>query len=310
MDFLLDNGFSANTTNKYGQSLLHTAVLHGSPEMVTEILKRGRCNPGSKPGRSGLGTRLGANVDQSDLRNDSRTALHHAVRKRNSVVVAILIEAGADVNKRDGNDLSPLGSAVEKGDEKMVTILLKAGAEVGICLHLAVRLKKSKVVRIFLQAKANVNDDNIHLRTPLHVAAKNDCFKITGLLLDAGADIFAKDKNQMTPLEYAVNDYEKKQRADIVSKTESSQKNSNYKTQSIRLLTMVHKHVKVLQEQKLHIFRSFMLKKGGFEPELIDKMLFDTEKGVKVTTEYIVIAMHAIRDAPIKKLLSIEMKDN
>ena len=63
---------------------------------------------------------------------------------------------------------------------------------------------------------------------------------------------------------------------------------------------MVHEHVMVLQEDKIHRFRSFMSKHRGFESELVEKMLFDTEKGVKFTREYIVSAMHAVQDVTIK----------
>ena len=58
------------------------------------------------------------------------TALILAARERRSRYAALLIEAGADVNKVDWMHRGALYYSAEKSDYKFIEILLKAGADV------------------------------------------------------------------------------------------------------------------------------------------------------------------------------------
>ena len=76
-------------------------------------------------------------------------------------------------------------------------------------LHLASDLGKFAIARVLLEhgAKPNVNDD--HGETPLHLLARgkyypqNDGISVTRLLIEWGADVYARDMNLRTPLHHA-----------------------------------------------------------------------------------------------------------
>jgi ankyrin repeat protein len=57
-----------------------------------------------------------------------RTPLHEAARKGFDEVVQQLLEAGADVEARDGWNRTPLSDALRKGHEEVAAVLRAAGA--------------------------------------------------------------------------------------------------------------------------------------------------------------------------------------
>jgi len=68
-------------------------------------------------------------------------------------------------------------------------------------LYKAARAGNSLEVEKLLEAKANVNATSGNTaETALHIAAFHDHFEIVQLLLQAQADIHAKDASNMTPL--------------------------------------------------------------------------------------------------------------
>ena len=62
------------------------------------------------------------------LTPDGSTLLHVAVEHGHHEVVAVLVQAGADVNK-EFNGMSPLYRASERGHYEIVELLLQAGAD-------------------------------------------------------------------------------------------------------------------------------------------------------------------------------------
>ncbi len=102
-------------------------------------------------------------------------------------------------------------SAAEAGDEEKVQALLKEGADVnqkgGIwdrggetALHAA---STPKIVKMLLEAGADVHSISDWGKTPLHAAASKGNAEIIQLLLAAGADVHAKDKNGNKPGAYS-----------------------------------------------------------------------------------------------------------
>ena len=67
-------------------------------------------------------------------------------------------------------------------------------------LHWAADGGDPDVVRLLLEAKANVNARDGRGQTALHIAEKPDCGRV---LLDAGALVDARDDHEWTPLHYA-----------------------------------------------------------------------------------------------------------
>ena len=68
----------------------------------------------------------GASPDAADASGGS--ALIWAVARNNGVIVNILLDAGADVNKADQGGMTPLKLAIDKGRDEIAVTLKAAGA--------------------------------------------------------------------------------------------------------------------------------------------------------------------------------------
>ncbi|BET33542.1 MULTISPECIES: ankyrin repeat domain-containing protein [Wolbachia] len=67
----------------------------------------------------------------------------------------------------------------------------------------AVRTLNMKEIVRLIEAGADINAKDKNERTPLHAAAEHSSTKAVKVLIEAGADINAKDKNERTPLHIA-----------------------------------------------------------------------------------------------------------
>ncbi|KDN68039.1 hypothetical protein CSUB01_08283 [Colletotrichum sublineola] len=101
----------------------------------------------------------------------------------------------------------PLLIAARNGYERVVRMLLEAGADVylsqfenGKSLLLATKNGHKEVVRMLLDTGADVNFRDINGRTPLSIAAMMGHEEVVRMLLDTGADVNLKDIDSETPL--------------------------------------------------------------------------------------------------------------
>ena len=214
-DKLLALGANVNSTSS-GKNPLHWAA-QGCHEKVAERLLNAE-----------------AQVDAKD--EGGRTPLHWAARSEKCKKLAeLLVKAGAKVSATDQNERTPvefaglsmaktlvklgkldnkldedLAAAASEGNVAETDKLLALGAKVNSTssgktpLHWAAQGCHEKVAERLLNAEAQVDAKDEGGRTPLHWAARSEkCKKLAELLVKAGAKVSATDQNERTPVEFA-----------------------------------------------------------------------------------------------------------
>lgn len=174
--FLLRHGASAKVQNRYGETLVHWAVRSGSKDLLEAAIK--------------------AKVPVTGMDRDGITALHHAVLSEDAGMVALLLKAGAPVNK----------SAMKPG-QKFVDHTGKIHSGEDDLLAVAVRKGNEEVIRILVAAGVNLNarENRYDRYTALNRAVAKGRYGISTILLDAGADPNLGDRYKRTPLHTAVD---------------------------------------------------------------------------------------------------------
>ncbi|HEY7335861.1 MAG TPA: ankyrin repeat domain-containing protein [Bryobacteraceae bacterium] len=202
--FLLDRGADPNVTDVMGRAALYAALdarnedwsalpqrkeddLLPSLELVRALLARG-ANPNTKltknlPGRSGM--------DSGDTTLDEGTTpLMRAARSGDAAAMRVLLDNGADpaLTTKDGNTALLFAAGVgyrdknTRGSEKEALEALKICVDKGI----------------------DINQSNGRGDTALHGAALRGADTIVEYLVQHGAKIDAKDKQNFTPLDIAM----------------------------------------------------------------------------------------------------------
>ncbi|MBZ5593717.1 MAG: ankyrin repeat domain-containing protein [Acidobacteriia bacterium] len=175
---LLSNGANPNARSKLGRTpLLIAAAYDGAIEAARLLSEKG------------------ADVNARD--NGGGSVLEQAAGSNNLEVVRLLIAKGAQVNNVDEGGYTPLLNAALNGDRSaaLVKLLLKQGAQVNV--------KSGDTVEIVKNGPIQVGRV-----TPLHAAAAQGNHEAVAALLEAGADVNAKDVRNATPLVFAVaNDH-------------------------------------------------------------------------------------------------------
>lgn len=117
----------------------------------------------------------GANANGIDIRG--RTSLHTSVLNNFTEVVAFLIKYKVDLEARDEDGKTALHLAADGRDN---------------------------IVKLLLDAGANINSTSSNESRPLHFAAERGHVKVVELLLDYDAEINVKNRNNETPLDLVV----------------------------------------------------------------------------------------------------------
>ncbi|QQR48862.1 ankyrin repeat domain-containing protein [bacterium] len=142
-----------------------------------------------------------------DFRPVPETPLHLAARRGDVEGVTALLKEGADIDAKQGYDLTPLHYASESGHADCVKILLEWHADVDAQdrqhdtpLHRAVLRGYIGCVGKLLESGAYVDGQNSDGKTPLHLAAQwGRADDIATILLKHGADVNAESKAGKTP---------------------------------------------------------------------------------------------------------------
>lgn len=139
------------------------------------------------------------------------TPLHLAAGCGRARAVQLLLERGADLERRNDFAWTPLHRAVHSGDLPTVHVLLdrKAALEprdrrLWTPLHWAAADDRVAVMADLLSRGASIQAKDQEGATPLHTAANKSGVEALLVLVDHGADVDVRDHAQRTPLRYAV----------------------------------------------------------------------------------------------------------
>ena len=226
---LLSNGADINAANEHGYTALHCAVREERTEMAALLLESGAevdasgavdmdrpLHGAASTGNAELVQLLldhGADHGAPDSTFDW-TALHHAARAGHREVIEVLLANGADVNATGGDEgKTALQYALEKEHPELAILLLDNGATFkvppsyrngGSLLHYAASRGYVDVANALIDKGANVNAKDGDDLTPLHSAVVSDQVEVAELLIAQGAKVDAKSKHGKTPLYWAV----------------------------------------------------------------------------------------------------------
>ena len=182
----------------------------------------------NNPATTALLLRSGADANVRQL--DGNTPLHEAAPFNDSTIFALL-EAGADPRARNGADETALHFAARRNDNAaIIAILVERGGEPNATdkyqfrtpLHLAAAHNTLDVVLKLIEVGADIGARSQRDETPLHAAASRPADRLALLkdqaalisegriaadivkqLVDAGADVDARDESGRTPLHQA-----------------------------------------------------------------------------------------------------------
>lgn len=117
-------------------------------------------------------------------------ALHTAAARGHKGVVEVLVHCGARVDSVDSKGRTPAMAAMQEGHQAVVEYLIGEGAAVN--LHLVAYLGDAAKAKSLIDAGADVNAKDCNVWTPLHYAVSCGHREVAQLLIAAGADLNAQ----------------------------------------------------------------------------------------------------------------------
>lgn len=152
-------------------------------------------------------------VDPDSMNWAGRTPLSLAAEHGHHEVVKLLLATGeVKPDSRDRKSRTPLSYAAANGFTEVIQTLSMAGADtdskdiVGQTpLMVASKRGSVETVKALLQLGADPSKVDELLRGPLHHITSGECgLEAAEILIEAGASTLSTDRNNMTPLHYAV----------------------------------------------------------------------------------------------------------
>ncbi|CAI5467851.1 unnamed protein product [Closterium sp. Yama58-4] len=150
--------------------------------------------------------KLGADFSKGDF--DGRTALHLAASRGFPDICSFILREGGAANRKDRFGVTPLLEALRAGHMQTAEVLREHGAEVLLddpASELCHAVKRGMVEYLerLLSFGLDPNEADHDLRTPLHVAAAEGSVVLVRLLLEHGADAWARDRLGNLPVDEA-----------------------------------------------------------------------------------------------------------
>ena len=238
-ELLLEHGARVDVRDTRRQTVLHETIdQHGkvSIDAVRFLLKHG--------------------ADVNARRDDLWTPLHLAVDIGDLSVARMLLDHQADANSPNDAGQTPLHllstretSQDEDLDSDIALLLLERGANVNekdkdsaTPLHLASYNKRLKIARVLLEHGANADAEKDQGKTPLHLAflkgfpeAQEDGVAVALLLLEHGAQVYARDRYNISTSDLASSIWKEKIGPMLVGSGRNFQQENNQGQTSFRL---------------------------------------------------------------------------
>lgn len=223
---LINHRANVRAIEKYSlDSLLHIAVRENKPLLVHQLIQSGApVNAKNKAKETALLMAVrdeqlavmqellaaGANPNIKDRYN--KTPLQIALNKKNIAYATALINARADVNAIDASGNSPLILATQQVNIPLIKILLRAGAKANFerkygdrtALQVAISKADITMMRLLLNAKADVNIRGEYRQTALHQAVNKKHLAMVNLLLKYHPSLNVLDSSDNSALHDAV----------------------------------------------------------------------------------------------------------
>lgn len=140
---------------------------------------------------------------------ETTSPLMTTAEKGSLALVQILLQAGAQVNKRDAHGYTALTRAVKPNNTAVIQELMRAGADINhttpgrrSVLTAAIENNAFDAVKVLVEAGAIINPERSYL--PLERAAANNRLEISQYLIQHGADVDARDAGNGTALDSAI----------------------------------------------------------------------------------------------------------
>ena len=186
---LLNNGANVNALDSIGKSPILLIVPSNAQQDMYPLLLQ-----------------YHANVNQKDMYGD--TVLHVATMANTPVnTLALLVSNGAVINERNKEGSTPLKLAIDLQHPEQVKFYAQNGADIyaediegGTPISKALESDTVEMLRTLLSGE-NISSTDSSGNSVLHIALENDApIEYIRYLIEAGADVNARNKNGDSPL--------------------------------------------------------------------------------------------------------------